>query len=200
MTEKSSGLGKSNIIASSVDEANDDFNHSVEAAKKMFEKLATDPLTGLLRKEQFEQKLAELMNTSTSVGILHLDLDGFKAVNDTKGHAAGDSVLAKIGQLLRSSDITGRLGGDEFAIAVDLEVKDNERRGQNDLTPEERLDAVKEKVQKVIEEDTELKQSGIGVSIGSAIASPGIELEQLLHQADQAMYEQKQQRKSGNAA
>lgn len=215
MTETpKNGLSPSFNLAESIDSVmpteDDVLPDAVAAAKRAMQKheeekdrlvyqATHDKLTGLLDRNGFEEKLTELMKKSSSVGILYLDLDGFKAVNDTKGHAAGDSILTKIGSLLRSSDITGRMGGDEFAIALDLEVKENERRGHNDLTPTERLAAVQEKVRKSIEEDEEIRQAGVGVSIGTVIAAPGSRLDQLLDQADQAMYEEKRQRKSSGS-
>jgi diguanylate cyclase (GGDEF)-like protein len=91
------------------------------------QKLAvTDELTGLLNRRGFE---AELRRTLTLArrhreeGVLvYLDLDGFKRINDSYGHPAGDAVLDHVGQLLkrnvRSTDAVGRLGGDEFAVLL----------------------------------------------------------------------------------
>lgn len=215
MTETpKNGLSPSFNLAESIDSVmpteDDVLPDAVAAAKRAMQKheeekdrlvyqATHDKLTDLLDRNGFEEKLEQLMKKSSSVGILYLDLDGFKSINDTKGHAAGDEVLKRVGQILRGSDITGRLGGDEFAIAVDLEVKDNERRGHNVLSPEERLAAVQEKVRNSIEKDEEIKQTGVGVSIGSVIAAPGTHLDQLLDEADQAMYEEKRQRKSSGS-
>ncbi len=86
----------------------------------------TDDLTGLLNRRGFE---AEIKRTMTGArryqekGVLiYIDLDGFKPVNDTHGHAAGDAVLRHVAELLsenvRATDSVGRLGGDEFAILL----------------------------------------------------------------------------------
>ena len=82
---------------------------------------AHDPLTGLLNRAGFANRFAGIAETSDGPGaLLIIDLDGFKAVNDAHGHAAGDELLELIAQRLvdsvRVTDLVGRLGGDEFAI------------------------------------------------------------------------------------
>jgi diguanylate cyclase (GGDEF)-like protein len=85
-----------------------------------------DPLTGCLNRRGFEERLDAEIDSATrnggSLGLVVLDLDRFKAVNDTHGHAAGDELLRwtvkRAGQTLRPMDSLGRLGGDEFAILV----------------------------------------------------------------------------------
>jgi diguanylate cyclase (GGDEF)-like protein len=86
----------------------------------------TDPLTGCLNRRGFSERLdAELARATREggqVALVQLDLNGFKAVNDEHGHAAGDDLLRWVGAtlhgLLRASDVTGRLGGDEFALLL----------------------------------------------------------------------------------
>jgi diguanylate cyclase (GGDEF)-like protein len=86
----------------------------------------TDPLTGCLNRRGFSERLGiELERAEREggdVGLIQLDLNGFKAVNDRYGHAAGDELLRWVGStlqgLLRASDVTGRLGGDEFALLL----------------------------------------------------------------------------------
>ncbi|MEA2423405.1 MAG: hypothetical protein QOF55_2504 [Thermoleophilaceae bacterium] len=85
-----------------------------------------DPLTGCLNRRGFEERLAAEVDSGTrsggSLGLVVLDLDHFKAVNDARGHAAGDELLCwvveRAGELLRPMDSLGRLGGDEFAILL----------------------------------------------------------------------------------
>jgi diguanylate cyclase (GGDEF)-like protein len=85
-----------------------------------------DALTGLASRRKFHEALSHalerLRQTRESVAVIYLDLDGFKPVNDTLGHAVGDIVLQtvarRIGRNLRSSDIVARLGGDEFGIVL----------------------------------------------------------------------------------
>jgi diguanylate cyclase (GGDEF)-like protein len=82
----------------------------------------TDPLTGLRNRRAADLFLERLCNAGASFGLLHLDLDYFKAVNDTLGHAAGDLVLAEVGRILRdqirAEDCAARIGGDEFVIIL----------------------------------------------------------------------------------
>ncbi|MGT2492479.1 diguanylate cyclase domain-containing protein [Cupriavidus basilensis] len=85
-----------------------------------------DSLTGLLNREAFEDALQRTVRlataTKTHAGVLYLDSDAFKEINDSFGHAAGDEVLFDIAQRIRScvreGDVVARLGGDEFAVLV----------------------------------------------------------------------------------
>jgi diguanylate cyclase (GGDEF)-like protein/PAS domain S-box-containing protein len=85
-----------------------------------------DPLTGLANRREFElrlQRALELVQaTGTTHAVCYMDLDRFKAVNDSCGHVAGDELLRQLGQLLeqhvRSADVVARLGGDEFAVLL----------------------------------------------------------------------------------
>ena len=86
-----------------------------------------DPLTGLPNRllilDRAEQMLAHAQRSSVPVGALFIDLDGFKEVNDTLGHGAGDQLLQAVADRLtatmRAQDSVGRLGGDEFVVLVD---------------------------------------------------------------------------------
>lgn len=85
-----------------------------------------DPLTGLFNRREFESRVKAALQETHDAGLNHvvcfLDLDGFKVVNDTGGHAAGDQLLIQIAQLLRSrareADTLARLGGDEFGLLL----------------------------------------------------------------------------------
>jgi diguanylate cyclase (GGDEF)-like protein/PAS domain S-box-containing protein len=86
---------------------------------------AHDPLTGLLNRAEFEERLAVAADTgedATSHALLYLDLDQFKLINDTAGHPAGDELLRQVGMVLRghlrSTDTLARLGGDEFGLLL----------------------------------------------------------------------------------
>jgi diguanylate cyclase (GGDEF)-like protein len=83
----------------------------------------TDPLTGLANRRQFHARWQQHLGEGPGpTALLYVDLDGFKAVNDQLGHAAGDAVLQvvaeRIGQVVRSGDVLARLGGDEFAVIL----------------------------------------------------------------------------------
>lgn len=86
----------------------------------------TDELTGLLNRrgfaEAFKRTLASARRTGTGGVLVMIDLDGFKAINDTHGHLAGDQYLRRVAKVLsenvRAKDVVGRLGGDEFAVLL----------------------------------------------------------------------------------
>jgi diguanylate cyclase (GGDEF)-like protein len=87
----------------------------------------SDPLTGCLNRrgftERFEAERSDhVRHGDRPLGLIVIDLDGFKSVNDTQGHAAGDALLCRVaaalGEDLRPSDVLGRLGGDEFAVLL----------------------------------------------------------------------------------
>jgi diguanylate cyclase (GGDEF)-like protein len=84
-----------------------------------------DPLTGLANRERFSQQLEAVQSESSGlagVAVVYLDLNGFKPVNDTFGHAAGDEILqavsGRLREVVRPQDTVARLGGDEFAVVV----------------------------------------------------------------------------------
>ena len=112
-----------------------------------------------------------------------IDLDGFKAVNDTLGHDAGDHLLVRVGRTLqrvvRGSDIAARLGGDEFALIVE--------------GTEDEASVVAERVEKAIGEITagELR---IGASVG--YMPIGTDVDETFRAADRAMYQAKRNRRS----
>lgn len=112
----------------------DDISES-EAYQRQLEHLALhDPLTGLLNRAAFEQEsarsLADMRRAGRKATMLFIDLDGFKAVNDSYGHAFGDQLLQQVGQRLLTQlgthDYAGRIGGDEFTVLLaDLGSRDD---------------------------------------------------------------------------
>jgi diguanylate cyclase (GGDEF)-like protein/PAS domain S-box-containing protein len=103
-----------------------DATEDVERDRELSHRAAHDPLTGLTNRFEFERRLSECVERYRHIQrpatLLLIDLDRFKAVNDTGGHAAGDEVLRRVAQVLtsiiRDSDAVSRLGGDEFAILL----------------------------------------------------------------------------------
>ena len=167
----------------------------------------TDSLTGLLSRDKLLTSLDELLSHSKHVGILFLDADKFKGVNDTFGHSGGDTVLKEIGRMLtetlRESDtaghFAGRYGGDEFVAVLDLTPSGNDKRGYKELTDSQRLVATATRVQNAFDTyialDLNLQQVGFGMSVGALLYEPGMNAEQLLDKADQQMYAAKQLKK-----
>ncbi|MFN8509153.1 MAG: diguanylate cyclase [Deinococcaceae bacterium] len=154
-----------------------------------------DSLTGLANRKLFgdrlEQSISRSRRKQESIGVMFVDLDGFKLVNDTYGHEAGDEVLRvmsrRMTQALRESDTVGRLGGDEFAIVlVDLKNDGDEA-------------IVARRILSVVREPVIFKGVGlyVGCSIGiSVYPRDGDNIEVLLKQADHAMYQAKQSGKN----
>ncbi len=157
--------------------------------------LAThDPLTELpnrlLLEDRLDQAVARMHRTSGTLAVLFTDLDDFKVINDTFGHAVGDAVLVEVarrmGEHLRPTDTLARLGGDEFVVVC--EGLDHD--GVSDLV--DRLQRAVARPMPVIEGGHEQ-----AMSIGVAIARPSVETTRdLLAQADQAMYRMKRARQA----
>ncbi len=95
--------------------------HAVVLRRRL-DKARRDPLTGLAARDVFQAKAARILATGPGALVVLVDLDGFKALNDTHGHAAGDAVLVHVARRLAryagQSGIAGRLGGDEFAAVL----------------------------------------------------------------------------------
>lgn len=93
----------------------------------------TDTLTGMLNRHGYSEAVSLLLNKESISAVLYLDLDGFKSINDTCGHAVGDRILQEVAgclrRCIRNTDFVARLGGDEFGICVPnlLEANDAHR-------------------------------------------------------------------------
>ncbi len=141
-----------------------------------------DALTGLLNRRGIDRALAQHVARGRRYGaqgaLLVLDLDGFKAVNDTHGHAAGDQLIVTcaraLKERLRETDILGRLGGDEFAVLLPAEGEDEAR-------------AVAEKIVALIRE-----VGGVTVSVGVTPFGDEPTSTSAMDRADMAMYVAKQ--------
>jgi diguanylate cyclase (GGDEF)-like protein len=151
-----------------------------------------DHLTGLPNRVLLEDRLDQAQLRATRqpghrFAILLLDLDGFKAVNDSLGHAAGDQMLIEVARrllsLLRKSDTVARLGGDEFVVLLD-----------GVATPDWQH-VVCDEITASIGEPFEIdgRSVEVGVSIGVAVSSDGAsDPDHLLREADAAMYRAKE--------
>jgi diguanylate cyclase (GGDEF)-like protein/PAS domain S-box-containing protein len=150
-----------------------------------------DPLTGLLNRRGFEAALvahvARCQRYGAAGALLMLDLDGFKAVNDRLGHAAGDQLLqstaAALMSRLRQSDVVARLGGDEFAVLLPIQ-----NRHEAEAVAESLLETIRTRVTTGPDGEAGLVSASIGVALMSDGQSTA---EALLANADVAMYASK---------
>ncbi|WP_192805105.1 bifunctional diguanylate cyclase/phosphodiesterase [Noviherbaspirillum aerium] len=150
-----------------------------------------DSLTGLPNRILFYQRLEHALSIAERPGrsleVLFLDLDRFKLINDTLGHAAGDLVLkeaaTRLQNILRESDTVARLGGDEFVVLV--ENVDEPHRGN--VIAEKILAAFRPPLK--VGSETLVISTSIGIS---SYPSDGTDVETLLKRADTAMYQAKQ--------
>jgi len=162
----------------------------LQGAKARAEEQAlTDALTGLGNRRALERTLNTLSRSADGFALIHLDLDYFKAVNDTLGHAAGDHVLTEVASVLRASvrgaDLVARVGGDEFIILLS---------GVSDLAPLERVGRqILERMRRPIFYEGQL--CNIAVSMGASLRTKGPteadKVELLLAEADRALYASK---------
>lgn len=153
---------------------------------------ATDTLTGLLRRDAFTAAANAKIETGTPYGLVFVDLDNFKDVNDVYGHQVGDTVLQSVGGRIRDSfrqhDLVCRLGGDEFVIFIDhLDRSIVLRRIINELRTN-----VESPVTFPFGSLTPL------ASIGAVLADAGSKLPTAMHEADRAMYRAKQSSRESN--
>jgi diguanylate cyclase (GGDEF)-like protein/PAS domain S-box-containing protein len=161
---------------------------------RQIEKLAwSDPLTGLMNRRRLEERLEDALRDSrtdgTALALLFLDLDGFKAVNDELGHAAGDELLRLVGERLAScvgrGDLLARLGGDEFLVAL---------VGLDAGAAQQRARRVAGEIEAVVGEPVVLagRLVEVATSVGVAVHPvDGSDFGRLLHTADQRMYAHK---------
>ncbi|MBM2616280.1 GGDEF domain-containing protein [Actinoplanes sp. LDG1-06] len=168
--------------------------HELNAARRQLHHQAShDALTGLPNRARLTAHADAL--TGRAMAVLLLDLNGFKAVNDTLGHAAGDVVLRAVGARLRAAlregDLAGRIGGDEFVVVL------------ADASPATAA-ALADRLRALICEPVDLdgQTASVGVSIGAAVRAAGedADLDALSRAADAAMYREKSARRASAAS
>jgi diguanylate cyclase (GGDEF)-like protein len=177
------GIGTARIAGAAI---------AVERAMEQLRLIAgLDGLTGLRNRASLEAWLDELGATGAACGLMVVDLDGFKAVNDTHGHAAGDAVLVEIGRRLgvtiRDADRVARLGGDEFVILC------------SGASSELDLDPLVLRVAAVCAQPVEVGDghvARVAASIGVAVPRAGEDLRAALRRADLACLADKTSRRA----
>ena len=162
-----------------------------DAVEKLSNNMLTDPLTGTGNRYHLQQRLDQELNFSrrhnTAVGVLLLDLDFFKSVNDNHGHLTGDKVLTEVGATLleavRAEDMVFRYGGEEFCVLV---------RGLD----EQGMVGLGERIRSLVELLTVrdgTKKVKITISVGVAVqVGESPDEQSLLLRADQALYRAKE--------
>jgi diguanylate cyclase (GGDEF)-like protein len=152
-----------------------------------------DPLTGLANRTLFYQRVEHALQThhrsGSSLAVFFIDLDGFKQVNDERGHSAGDAVLvevaARLHTCLRASDTIARLGGDEFAVLAEH------------VTEPDHADVIAARMVRTLQAPIDIDgvPATITASVGVAVCQPGLSPaedmpsgDDLLRSADEAMY------------
>lgn len=152
-----------------------------------------DTLTGLANRSMFctflQQQIAVAERHGSDLAVIYIDLDNFKPINDTFGHAAGDALLieaaSRLASLLRRSDLAARIGGDEFAVAFS-------GTGAG-------IAVVQEKLQTVMEAPYHIDGVPVRADASLGVArypGDGKTVAELLEKADDAMYEEKARKKS----
>jgi len=155
-----------------------------------------DPLTNIANRALFQNRvdhaLAKLPRKKDQLAVLFLDLDNFKAINDSLGHAAGDKLLVSVAErlqdCLRTTDTAARLGGDEFAVLCES------------VTRVDEAVMIAERILSVFQQPFNIdgKETHVGTSIGIAASSEeAFDSESLLRNADLAMYLAKNEGKGG---
>jgi diguanylate cyclase (GGDEF)-like protein len=169
----------------------------VVALRENHELATTDTLTGLVNRRLLYDRLRLAVGRGGrggKVAAVLIDMNGFKQINDTMGHEAGDQLLVAFGRILRANvfgtDVVGRLGGDEFAIVL------------HDIDSPDKAIAVVKRIMTAMEEPIVIGDAAVQpqASFGLALALPGeSDADALLHRADLAMYQAKQQKRTGYA-
>lgn len=171
-------------------------NKLIETHKRLKYLAENDPMTGLSNRYYFEEHLRNALQRAhrlhVQLGLIYLDIDNFKLVNDSLGHDSGDHLLKQVAQRLqevvREGDIVCRLGGDEFAIIV------------HDLENETLIGALSQRVIEKIREPFTLNQTEQFITCSIGIATfprCATTAEDMLKRADLAMYHAKREGRNG---
>ncbi|WP_370551346.1 cyclic di-GMP phosphodiesterase [Glaciimonas sp. PAMC28666] len=177
--ESGSGIPEKYLVCSGTD-----VTEELRAQERLVEMATTDALTGLPNRNAIQDKITAAVDApnADAFGLIFLDLDNFKKVNDHYGHITGDTLIKEVSIALRSclteKDIIARLGGDEFLIMVAS-------------TSQDTVEATAQRILERMKQPFQLKRAEVysGCSIGIAMfPEHGANLEELIRSADTAMY------------
>jgi len=160
-------------------------------ARRLARAATVDSLTGLFNRQYFDvrlhQEVERAKRMSSALTVLMIDVDDFKIINDTHGHAVGDAVLQAAANVLQSVvrvfDVCARYGGDEFAV-----VMPNSERAKASASAERIRDTIAASCGR---DGRPQGPSRVTVSVGGAVMDSGETPDQLLHRADQSLYQAK---------
>jgi diguanylate cyclase (GGDEF)-like protein len=152
------------------------FERVVELMQAIYNSSITDGLTRLYNRKFFYNRVQQYVSRGYPVSVLFSDIDNFKKLNDTKGHHIGDEVLKQVAEILKQESedcgIAGRYGGEEMVVLI--------------TDPSVNMDEFAETIRSRVEAETI-----VTVSLGYSKYKNGITAEQLIKQADEAMYQAK---------
>lgn len=181
MSTKNTGVALSDTIASELlHNMEGEIQRLMHLLKDLRKKVREDDLTGLLRRDEFFYRLSQILREGQggNLSILMIDIDNFKALNDSEGHQAGDVALKRVAQVIgrcgRTGAATGRYGGEEFIVAI--------------CGSEKLAKALGEALRRQI-----AKEVGVTVSVGIASAHQAeFEASRMVAMADDALFRAKQ--------
>jgi diguanylate cyclase len=190
--ETSRIVGRSERLGLDLKQSSDKIDALERTLEDLRREATTDGLTGIANRRYFDMALqtisGDAMNSGDDMSLLLIDIDHFKKVNDTWGHATGDAVIryvaTTLAQSVKGQDCVARYGGEEFAVILPATSIDAAMRvGENIRTALSR--------RLFVPRDVEETVCAVTVSIGAACYDPGEPLAQLIQRADAALYQAK---------
>jgi diguanylate cyclase (GGDEF)-like protein len=186
-------LGPAALLLAEVERLQADLGKAQRTIAELEARADVDPLLDILNRRGFERELkrslAYLQRYNGEAVLLFIDLDGFKAVNDRHGHAAGDALLKAVARELvghvRASDVVARLGGDEFGVLL---------WNLGSAQAAAKAHSLERLIETVTVAHGEARIA-VGASVGLVPLVAGAAPEQMIDAADKAMYARKSERK-----
>lgn len=171
-----------------------DVSEQKRLEQRLFDQAYRDPVANLPNRAWFTERLRTISvnsdgesQTGRSVAVIFFDLDNFKVVNDTLGHATGDALLFEVGQrvsrLLHGSGVVSRLGGDEFAILLE--------EAPDPATLQHLAESIRRTTQEPIVLDGHAVRISSSIGIATSALSENVDLNEIVKHADLAMYDAK---------